>query len=311
MRIKNRLFPYPILNNNKKLSDFNSESKFELCFNKDVNNKVDNNFVLSGAHIRSNDSYLSNLLERGSIKGILIIECSDSVFREKYEISSEPHDIKIPLDKLSGVIDISAFIYATEDIEEYSSPSFMDDYIGNTFKIEKYCILAADDGFTVKIENQPEDESKKTSIFTITCDYSHDDNIARYTMNERKIVIYLTEKYYRYYNSIKNNDRFLNVSFAIIAIPPLSECIANIQTLLRKNPEFTLEDVCTDYSWFRSVCNAYERETGTTLTDTQFKDDIKPVELSQIVLNSASCNGINDLFDVITGSSTRTEDEDE
>lgn len=311
MRLRNRLFPYPVLNNNKKLSDYNADSVFELCFDNETGIKVDKDLVLKNVCFRSNDNYLTSLLKKGSLKGVLIIECSNSIFREKYEIAYEPRTITIPIDKFSGNIDISAFVYATEDINDYSSSSFLNDYIGSVFEVEKYCIVAADDGFSVKVENQPENESRKKSIFTVTCDHDNDDDLIRYVMNARKIVIYLSEKNYQHYNAIKHNELFFNVSFATLAIPVLTECIMNLQNEFKRNAESTLEDVCLVYPWFRSVCNAYEREKGGILTNEQFREDVKPVELAQIVFGNASCNGISDLFGVVTGASNEKEDEDE
>ena len=279
MRIKSRLFPYPVLNNNKMLSDYKEGVSFELMFDSSENMSADGFLKLKGIHIESNDGYLTDLLRAKMIKGVLIVECSSTVFRKKFEITNEPRDIKIPIDEFEDDVDISTFIYATEDIEKYYNPNFLDSYSGFSFKIEKYCILAADDGFTVKVNKRPEIENKKSSIFTVVRDIDSTENLVRYKMGNRKISIYLPDKHFEYYNAIKRNRKFLNASFATIAVPVLSECLINIRDLMKRDEDKTVEDICFDYPWFRSVCKAYEREKGTKLQNSSFRDDIVPMEL--------------------------------
>ena len=299
MRIKNRLFPYPVLNNDKRLSDYKEDLYFELSFNNKQEVLVDDSIYLKDVYLKTNDKYLSSLLEKGRIKGALIVECSSTVFREKYEITNEPEDIIIPSDLFNNDIEISAFVYAVEDIDEYSDSGFLEDYAGLRFRIEKYCILAADDGFAIKINKQPETESKKSSIFTIVCDYTHDDDIIRYSMSNRKIIISLPEKHYQSYNAVKYNEKFLNASFATIAIPVLIECLEEIKKLVGQSEEKSLVDICFEYPWFRSVCDAYKREKGVELTEDLLLNEMTPFDLAQIVFDCASCGSLTDIRSVV------------
>ena len=311
MRIKNRLFPYPVLNNNKRLSDYNDKVVFELSFDKNEKIDADGYLYLKDVFLKSNSEYLMSLLSRKRVKGVLIVECSSTIYREKYDISDEPKDIRIPINSFNDDIDVSAFIYAADDIEDYSDSSFLNSYSGYHFKIEKYCILAADDGFKIEVNNQPENEDKRTSIFTIVRDSEKEDNIVRHSMGSRKILIYLPDKYYTCYNAIKYNDRFLNASFATIAIPVLLECIIKVKELLKQDDGKTIDDICFEYAWFRSICKAYEREKGVSLTEHQLKEEVDPLELAQTVLNYASCNSVNDIYSVVTtGLSSKNEEND-
>ena len=311
MRIRNRLFPYPVLNNNSNFSDYTNQTTFELSFDNTEDVHIDDYLVFKNMCLKTNDAFLRILLKEGKVKGILIVECSSTVYREKYEISAEPKDIKIPINHFNGSIEISAFIYASEDIDEYTNRNFAKDYDKYRFKIEKYCILAADDGFVVNINNQPKTENKKSSIFTIIPDLESEDDLIHYSMSsgERKITLILPEKYFKYYNTIKQNDIFLNASFAILAIPVLQECLINIQKEMLEE-EKTIEDICFDYPWFRSVRNAYKREKSTELTDDLFKYDTIPMELAQIVFNNTSCKGISDIYSVIVNDTNDTNEED-
>ena len=312
MKIRNRLFPYPVLNNNSSISDYKNGTTFELSFDDSNGVLVDGNLLLKDVCIKSNDECLTNLLKQDKIKGVLIVECSSTVFREKYEISYDTREIKIPINKFNNAIEISAFIYATDDIDVFANNNFVEDYGGLTFRIEKYCIIAADDGYTINVDNQPETENKKSSIFTIVRDVDSVEDLIHYKMAQgtRKINIYLPDKYYGYYNLIKQKDVFLNASFATIAIPVLLECLIAVrETML--NEEKTIEEICFDYPWFRSVCRAYKREKGEALTEDFFKYEVIPMELAQIVFNYTSCNGLNDIYSVIIHDVNSSLDEEE
>ena len=86
MRISNRLFPYPVLNNDLTISDYSDTTSFEIVFDDSEGMLVDGFLKLNNVYIRSNDEYLNSLARNNRVKGLLIIECSNSVFREKYDI---------------------------------------------------------------------------------------------------------------------------------------------------------------------------------------------------------------------------------
>ena len=144
MRIGNRLFPYPVLNNVGHLSSYKEDSTFAIHFEVDEKGmpyRDDGNLIFKNLHLELNDSGLKQLVEQGKIKALLIVECSASIFRGKYEIRLEPHDLKIPLKLLKGKTDISAYVYANEEILNYHNDNFLEDYQGYIFNIEKYSIL--------------------------------------------------------------------------------------------------------------------------------------------------------------------------
>ena len=85
MRVSNRLFPYPVLNHNKELSDYKKGVSFELVFEQSNEMLVDKNLKLDNIYIRSDDNYLNELSRSGKAKGALIVECSNSIYRQKYD----------------------------------------------------------------------------------------------------------------------------------------------------------------------------------------------------------------------------------
>ena len=148
MRVGRKLFPYPVINNSEKISSF-KDSTFSLVYEDESDEE---NLILKDAHLIIDDMNLISLISQGKVKGALIVECSATIYREKFDIGMKNRDIIIPLSELNDKVYISSFLYATENISNYKSENFLEDYEDYSFNIEKYDILAADDGFMKIIE---------------------------------------------------------------------------------------------------------------------------------------------------------------
>lgn len=311
MRIGNRLFPYPVLNNNRALSDYSKDVNFELVFDDSKELQEDGYLKLNNIHIQSNDKYLSQLARDGRVKGLLIVECSNSIFRKKYDVSFEPRDIEIPASDFAGEVQISAFIYAAEDIDDYIDPNFVSDYNGYHFKVEKYCVLAADDTLHVYVDNQPNADNRNSSIFTIIRG-QEDGNVMRCQsgVSTGKIEIILPPKYYENYMALRLSPGLLNASFATIAIPVLTERLMDIQNRVKEEylDNYTLDDICSEFRWFRAVMKAFERIKGYPLTVEHLKSEVHPMELAQIILNSSTCRCIEELSNFAIGTTADNEE---
>lgn len=312
MRIRNKLFPYPILNKDESLSDYKDTTTFELHFDIDENMLDKNkNVVFNKVRLVTNSDLMRELMRGGKAKAVLIIECSNTIYREKFEIGFKPQDFSIPVGQLNGQIEISAFVYATEDLILDEKNTFAADYDGYSFNVEKYCILAADDSLSMNIENQPENDNQVTSIFTIVGRREETQDIMKYSLGDRKILIHLPQKQYNNYNAIKGSEKLRNASFAIIAIPILTEVISDIQKTLQGDDEYSLDDMRERYRWFRSIMNAYKRVSGKDLERVTIINELKPLEVAQMVLNDGTCKGIQDLNDLAIGREDESGENDD
>ena len=289
MRIGKKLFPYPTINNSKNASCFQN-SNFALIYD-DVED--DNNLVLKNAHIELDNQTLIELFEQGKIDATVIVECSSTIFRKSFKISRIPKDIIVPVMNLRDQVVISCFVYATEDFS-YISDDFLEDYQGYTFNIEKYDILAIDDGFTTKIEYDESKDKKVSSIFSIIKDEFISNNVMKIEPTSKKIVIHLPEEQFGCYENMKNNDNYQEIFFSILTIPALIACLQSIQDQMLYG-EVTLDNIHIDYSWFGSIEYAYKNQFNEDLDENKFKK-LNVVELSQQLMNYASVTAISDLF---------------
>lgn len=306
MQLGNRVFPYPVLNKNGSLSDYKESSTFMVSFDTDENGApyvIDGKVIFKNLHYTITDESLKKLIEEGKLKGAFIVECSASVYRNKFEISQTPYDLPVSAHDLNGNVVVSCYVYATEDIVGFKSDGFIDEYGDYTFEIDKFDILAADDGYKFRIDLDPTEDDKVASIFTVV-PVETDDGIMKYENSDRNITIQLPRQYFDSYESIKRKKEFNNIAFAMLAIPVLANCISEIQTYDWDD----IESICDRHRWFNAVRISYRRKRGTELILEDF-NDMNSLELAQLVLNSASCNGVKDFENMLVGKGGNDEDE--
>lgn len=290
MRIGKRLFPYPTINNSKNISTF-CDTNYSLNYDSLL---IENEkFIIKSAHIVIDNKNISLLLEYGKLKAALIIECSSTIYRKKIIIDKTPTDIIIPIGDLRDKIEISSYIYADENFEFVDS-DFMDDYKGYNFELEKYAIVAIDDGFTTRIEYDEENDKKVSSIFSIIAKEDIDLEIMQVEKAFNKIFIYMSEDSLKKYDSLKRNDIFQNTFFAILIVPALISVLQELQFEL-KSFDKTIDDIKIDYKWFETIEKAYKENYSKELSTESFKK-IDIVEMAQKLINKATINSINDTF---------------
>ena len=303
MQIGKKGFPYPILNNAKNFNCYvNDTYALELEEVEDGDN-----FVLKNVRIETNSKLLKELLNNNKAKAMIMIECSPTLFKHSEEISTKPKDIIIPINKLSGRVEISSITYATDTISDFKSSDFIDDYSGYSFKIEKYCPIALDDGIVSKIEYDDLEDKKVSSIFSVVKSFDSDKKIMTVINDDKKIKIELPEQEYENFDRLNGQTIFQHIFFSIIIIPALSMCLKEIQDELKYQNRI-IEDIIDVHTWFISVQNSYKKLTGTELTEEVFMA-LDVLELSQMIMDDCIVNSIDDFHDIITRTSDSDEEE--
>mgnify|MGYP000254161777 FL=1 len=306
MQLGNRVFPYPVLNKNDNLSDYKESSTFMVSFDTNEDGSpyvVDGKVIFKNLHYTITDDSLKELIEEEKLKGAFIVECSASVYRNKFDISQTPYDLPVSVHELNGNVVTSCYIYATEDITEFKSDGFIDDYKNYTFDIDKFDILAADDGYKFKIDLDPTEDDKVSSIFTVI-PLETNESIMKYENGDRNITIELPREYFNSYDIIKRKKEYNNIAFSMIAIPVLSNCISEINTYEWED----IDSICDEHKWVNAVRISYKRKKGTELILENFYE-MNSLELAQLVLNNASCNGVKDFENMLVGNGDDDEDE--
>jgi len=237
------------------------------------------------------------MIAEGLLKAVCVVECSSSVYRKTIPLSLDGQDIELPLKDFLDRVVISAIIYANNNILNFHDDDFVEDYLPYSFEIDKYDILASDDGisFTVDMDEQLDD--KISSIFIVVKSEDNDE-IMTVKLTKRKIEIDLPEQQYGVYYAMKSTPEFENLFFSIIAIPALGYALGEI-----KNG--SLEDAQFKYNWFKSIEKTYEAIKPDKL-DQNHLSEISPLELAQEIMNFGTSKALTDIYDLFTHMTNHT-----
>lgn len=282
MRIKNNLFPYPILNAKETLSSFNKAIfNFDYSENQDVEY-----YYLNNVHLNLSDRNLKELLQQNKASARLVVECSRTLYRNIFEVGLEDKTIKIPIGFLRGPVEISCFIIANENIPDYYSESFNSIYGDYKFNIDKYDLLAIDDGYNTKIDFDESKDNKVASIFLVVSNSDENAITMDVEIKNKNIKISLPSKEYGYYTNMKNDSNYQNVFFSILAVPALSFALTKIQ-------EEDFETAMLKYDWLKSVIDAYKK-----VYDRELEEDWGKLEyeVAQKLLNDSVTKSIDDFY---------------
>ena len=310
MRIGSRLFPYPTLNNNKSLSEYGEDVTFSLVFDYDQNQELfkdEKGHIIKNAHFELTDERLMQMYEIGYIKCTMIVESPATNYRKSFDITNIPMDIHLNNSELKGAVTVSAYLWATIDINGYINTNFSEEYAEYDFDIEKYDIMAIDDGFKFQVEFDPVEDNKMPSIFTIVPKDSSEHHI-EYEKRLNNIVISVPAHYYKQYDMIKGKEDWHNVMFGILAIPALAGCISEIKQEFID--ETDIDEITGKYKWFRAVCNRYEKVQGRKLNCDELSE-VSALVLAQTVLNNATCSGLDYVAEFLLHGVEKEEVDDE
>lgn len=301
MQIKDRIFPYPILNHNKSLSNY-KDIDFVMNYEQ---TETDSEYILRNATFTTESKLINDLVEKNLIKIQLIIECSSTVYRKAFKIGKNPKDIH--LNKSDFYEKVSFSMYATA-IENFTLQfdDVDEDYSNIEFEIEKYDILAANDGFTVSFIRDEAADTFAQSIFSIIVNKELDENVP-YTVecnSSKKIQIILSEKQYNSYKLIYNVPKYTEVFFNMLLIPALIESLSLCRMELNQN-SCDLDDIGDKFQWFRSIRSSYKKIKGHDLTVEEFKN-CSIVSLAQELLGKP----FNKALDNLLNENNNTEEEE-
>jgi len=301
MQIAKKIFPYPIINRESQYSTYNNSS-FSLELEEIDSEKI---FFLKNVRYSTDSELLRKLIEDKKVEVALVIECSETIYRKKVILNEEGIDIPLYKSDFSGRVVYSMYAFATQDIILETSDEFLEDYQGIDYDLEKYSIVAADDGRTIYMNHEETEENVVKSIFSVIPNLDSNDNLFNVDYETgKKITISLSENDFNNYNEMFNIDTYKELFFSVLLIPSLTEALSRCKMLVI-NEERELDDVEQAYKWFKSIIIAYERQIGKEFTVEDFKD-ISPVVLAQQLLGKPLSQSLKTIL-----SSTRNVGDDD
>ena len=301
MYIDKRLYPYPVLNNNKLLSSFGKDFYFSLDY---VQEERDDLYVLKGIAAETNSDFITQLVQEEKAEIICVVESAQTMFRKSYSISMTPQDIEISLFDIAGKVSINAFVITKEEVSNYTSAEFDSVYNGIEFTIPKHCIIAISDTFATRIDFNSDEDTNQDSAFLVLKDYDIEDNMVNIDYDQNKIILSLPPETWDIYENTKKLPATRNIYFSFMAVPALAEILSE----LHRNSD-DIDQLRLEYVWFDSFAEQYAKKYGKELTQEDF-DNMNYNVVAQEIMNQPVSKAINDVFSLLAVESGGVSDDD-
>lgn len=160
MRIKNRLYPYPVLR--PSTGDY-LYSTFKCTIDPQISEK-ECKFLFE--MVCSNKTILK-LIEDGKATYAVHIECKYTYYRNLKSSTDAKFSVKLDGSLVDQQVEVCPVIIVTEDIEGYTSPDLDDVYIGENIVIKNGNPIAIGNQATIEITKEKDNLKKLSQPFCI------------------------------------------------------------------------------------------------------------------------------------------------
>lgn len=235
MRVKYKLFPYPVLC--EEIDDYKDN-----LFIVKPNITQDINKIIISFEITINDIQIKNMINNGQLDIAYHIECGKTLYRNLFIENKLSSSVYINKNDLNGNVDICCFIVAKKNINKYRNPNFNDDYSNNSFDILKGNIMGFYNIPRISIIKDPEELAKMSSIFSIVKKEDNKEKIMNINIDDDKIKIELGTKEFESYN--KNAINYQDYCHSMLIMPAL---IYALDMILIDGDQYS------DYRWYKAL----------------------------------------------------------
>lgn len=247
MKIKQKNYPYPVLNFFNKISE---EINFSCTLDLEEIPELD--IVRFKVSYVLNNEILKTLIEQKKAIFALHLECPSTMKRVLLKTNSYEDEFEVPLKDLNKSVDVNFFILSNEDIKNYKNVE-VDPYSeGLSFDLSKGDILAIGLPETFDIEKEPLVETN--SIFELVPTDKSDAKPIEVDLSADKIRIHLPKKDFELMNQI-HSETFYRADSLLVAIyytPAIVEALYMVKNMYDERDEDQI-DIIRDNIWYRSL----------------------------------------------------------
>lgn len=284
MDIKYKLYPYPVLA--EYYGDY-KESHYSVSIDmvKDgYNLRIDFDSELTS-------STLKQLIEEGKVSYVYHLECAQTGFRHVIITRNEKKQYVIDKRMICGSLHICPFIVANEDIHNFTSQEFHDDYAGISFEIEAGCVMAVGKQINFDIYKEVDDIAKLPSIFSIV--RNPDVNIKEMLVDyeSKKIIIKLPFNEFATYKQLYNNPSTHYILNSLTIVPALTYIIEEIK-MRSEDTRYELET----HMWYRTIKKVLQKNFDIDIESEECTDNLNALEYAQKLINSPISDAFNSLY---------------
>ncbi|MGL4762500.1 MAG: hypothetical protein ACRCWG_13720 [Sarcina sp.] len=221
MQITDRQYPYPMLNFYE--SDFKS-STYAVY----IGLEGDSENILLDVKFDLDSAIIATLIESGKASFAIHLECGRTRYRKLMKTKNSGLLISINSKDVNGDLEVVPMIILNEDIKDYMSDEFIEDFDGESFNISKGCMLAIAESRKIMIEKEGDNSSNVPSIFSIQKKEKLENGLDWYD-NTDKIIISVSEDKYQTYKLLCGNKELVGMLSILIILPVLVEIVSELK----------------------------------------------------------------------------------
>lgn len=283
MDTNNKLFPYPIM------SGYNDDY-LDNCFNVEIETIKDiNNLAITLTYDLKNDE-LKELIDSKKLEVVYRIECSISSYRKIVKAKNIETKFLINNNEITGKVNVTSYIVATENIENFTNKNFNEDYEGVSFYIAKGNIVAIGDSFSIIVDKDTDDLGNVPSIFSIIRRDTDLDRGMEIEIQDDKIKILLDTDTFSNYRNIVGTPSLLPIVHSSIILPALIYTLENVK---QNASEFE------DLGWFKSIRNKLRK--SNIEFDEVYLEQVTSYEIAQKILDMPISKAFGAIMDIDEG----------
>lgn len=296
MVTKYKLYPYPVLSSSS--NDYKTGS-----FSSQIELKKDGYDSLAELNSTLDCPSLAVLIKDGKAEYVYHLECAQTGYRRAVRTNKEKETFLIKSSEVNGILQICPFVVAAENITDYTSQDFHEDYHGLTFNIEAGCVMAAGSTFKFEILKNIDDLKDLPSIFGIA--RNADGNCRQMLVDmgeQRKIIIKLPLNAYYQYKQLNKAPQTQSLINSLIIIPALVYVLGELKSM-------SADDREANYSsclWYKTVSSVLKSRFGINAENDDFSSACNPIELAQKMIGSP----LPDAFQTLAGGYSEAGDDD-
>lgn len=282
MEIKNKLFPYPVLSSG-------SDDYKDCAFSVELQLKQDGyDYILEVASNLTSQSLLE-LIQNGKASFVYHLECAQTGFRKVLRTNKSTYKYTLSEKDINGRLEINTFVVAMENVENYTSHEFHDDYQEQTFNIEQGCVLAIGDGLTADISKKIDDLANNPSIFNIVRNADEACQQMLVDLDGQKLIIKLPSEQFYNYKVLNKAPQVQPVINSLTLIPALTYALEYLRSIPR--------DERNDFSnqlWYRTIRKTMQKVFHIDIESDDY-NNINSIELAQKLIGNPLTNAFNAL----------------
>ncbi|MBZ9623245.1 hypothetical protein G9F71_010305 [Clostridium sp. FP2] len=279
MDLRHKLFPYPVL------AEF-------------LDDYIDNKFISEASieKIRDNITFkleskienktLKNLIDNDKARYMFHIECPQTSYRTVVKTKDELTYHEVEAGKMVGKVQICVFVVAIDEVYNYVNETFVSDYKGIDFNLEKGNILAIGGQFNITVDKEKEELGKIPSIFSVLRKITKEEKDLSVDIYDNKVKIWLPEKEYYNYQKMARVPTLQPALHSMIVLPVLIYIFEEI----KKGGIDGFEE----YRWFKSIRKSLAIEKINLNSDTL--NQHTSISLAQKVLNMPLTRALDNLI---------------